>query len=136
MFRGVRVHAGRRRLVGLSYAERSNGRRVELSGRLHALRRLELLDRRLSVRTHDPVDGSGVIALIVQCMLRRTDQRLLVVGCALRCGLGRTHVQVPAVRERVVATLANVATELAERLAFDLGMTVPMPLPTASKAEA
>jgi catalase len=46
-----------------------------------------------------------------------------------------TRVQVPAVRERVVAMLANVATELAERLALDLGLAVPEPLPGSVAAE-
>jgi catalase len=44
-----------------------------------------------------------------------------------------TRVQTPAVRERVVALLANVDTGLAEALAADLGMMeVPAPLPTIS----
>ena len=42
-----------------------------------------------------------------------------------------TKVQTPAVRERVVAMLANVADELARRVARGLGMTVPAPLPRA-----
>jgi catalase len=44
-----------------------------------------------------------------------------------------TKVQVPSVRERVVAMLANVDTALAERLAADLGMEMPEPLPKISK---
>ncbi len=44
-----------------------------------------------------------------------------------------TKVQVPAVRERVVAMLANVDTELAESLAEELGMDMPKPLPRALK---
>ncbi|MDQ2643447.1 MAG: catalase [Myxococcota bacterium] len=40
-----------------------------------------------------------------------------------------TKVQVPAVRERVVAMLANVDTELARQLAAELGMEMPKPLP-------
>jgi catalase len=45
-----------------------------------------------------------------------------------------TKVQVPAVRERVVAMLANVASELAEKLAAEIGMAaVPEPLPKAMK---
>jgi catalase len=40
-----------------------------------------------------------------------------------------TKVQVPAVRQRVVAMLANVDAELAETLAAQLGMSVPEPLP-------
>jgi len=46
-----------------------------------------------------------------------------------------TKVQVPAIRERMVASLANVATELAERLALDLGMQVPAAMPRALEAE-
>jgi catalase len=42
-----------------------------------------------------------------------------------------TKVQVPAVRERVVAMIANVAEELAESVAQGLGMPVPPPLPKA-----
>ncbi|MFO1399166.1 MAG: catalase [Burkholderiales bacterium] len=42
-----------------------------------------------------------------------------------------TKVQVPAVRERMVASLANVDADLAERLARDLGMAVPAALPRA-----
>ena len=40
-----------------------------------------------------------------------------------------TRVQVPAVRERVVAMLANVADDLAEAVASGLGIPVPKPLP-------
>jgi catalase len=40
-----------------------------------------------------------------------------------------TRVQTPAVRERVVALLANVAPELAEAVASGLGIPVPEPLP-------
>jgi catalase len=42
-----------------------------------------------------------------------------------------TKVQVPAVRERVVAMIANVAKELAESVAQGLGMPMPAPLPKA-----
>lgn len=42
-----------------------------------------------------------------------------------------TKVMVPAVRQRVVAMLANVATELAQPLAESLGITMPKPLPKA-----
>jgi len=42
-----------------------------------------------------------------------------------------TRVQTPAVRQRVVAMLANVDTGLAEALAADLGMPMPEPLPRA-----
>jgi catalase len=44
-----------------------------------------------------------------------------------------TKVQVPAVRERVVAMLANVDTGLAKALARELGMALPKPLPKALK---
>jgi len=40
-----------------------------------------------------------------------------------------TRVQTPAVRERVVAQLANVALELAQQVAAGLGIDVPEPLP-------
>ena len=40
-----------------------------------------------------------------------------------------TRVQVPAVRERVVAMLANVADDLSEAVASGLGIQVPAPLP-------
>jgi catalase len=40
-----------------------------------------------------------------------------------------SRVQIPAVRERVVAMIANVAPELAERVAQGLGMETPAPLP-------
>lgn len=45
-----------------------------------------------------------------------------------------TRVQTPAVRERVVAQLANVATELASSVAVGLGIAVPEPLPRATSA--
>jgi catalase len=45
-----------------------------------------------------------------------------------------TKVQVPAVRERVVAMLANVDTGLAKALARELGMDMPKPLPKAVKS--
>jgi catalase len=44
-----------------------------------------------------------------------------------------SKVQTVAVRERVVAMLANVDTGLAETLARDLGMSLPKPLPRALK---
>ncbi|MFO0617731.1 MAG: catalase-related domain-containing protein [Polyangiaceae bacterium] len=43
-----------------------------------------------------------------------------------------SRVQVPAVRERMVASLANVDATLAEELASDLGIAVPEPLPRAA----
>ena len=42
-----------------------------------------------------------------------------------------TRVQVPAIRERVVAQLVNVARELAQGVADGLGMPLPKPLPVA-----
>jgi catalase len=42
-----------------------------------------------------------------------------------------TRVQIPAVRERVVAMLANVADALANSVAAGLGMSTPKPLPKA-----
>ena len=42
-----------------------------------------------------------------------------------------TKVQVPAIRKRMVASLANVADELVEGVAEGLGMEVPAPLPQA-----
>jgi catalase len=42
-----------------------------------------------------------------------------------------TKVQVPAVRQRMVASLANVADDLVGRVAEGLGMEVPEPLPRA-----
>ena len=47
-----------------------------------------------------------------------------------------TRVQVPAVRERVLALLANVDTTLAETVATGLGMEVPAPLPLATDSPA
>jgi catalase len=44
-----------------------------------------------------------------------------------------TKVQVPSIRERVVAMLANVDAVLAETLANALGMPLPAPLPRALK---
>ena len=44
-----------------------------------------------------------------------------------------TRVQTPAVRKRVVALLANVASELAKGVAKGLGMEMPEPLPKAIK---
>jgi catalase len=42
-----------------------------------------------------------------------------------------TRVQVPAIRERVVAQLRNVAEELAQGVADGLGIALPEPLPAA-----
>jgi catalase len=44
-----------------------------------------------------------------------------------------TKVQVPSIRERVVAMLANVDADLAKTLAGELGMPLPEPLPKALK---
>jgi catalase len=51
------------------------------------------------------------------------------IGNAFRFELSK--VTVPAIRERVVASLANASPELAARLAQDLGMALPAPLPKA-----
>jgi catalase len=45
-----------------------------------------------------------------------------------------TRVQTPAVRQRVLALLANVDSALAATVADGLGMTVPAPLPLATEA--
>jgi catalase len=45
-----------------------------------------------------------------------------------------TKVQVPAVRERVVAMLANVDQQFARTLAQELGMDLPEPMPLVSKS--
>jgi len=45
-----------------------------------------------------------------------------------------TRVQTPAVRERILALLANVDDGLAAKVAEGLGMEVPAPLPRASEA--
>ena len=42
-----------------------------------------------------------------------------------------TRLRVPAIRERVVASLANVDAELASTLARQLGMAMPSPMPRA-----
>jgi catalase len=44
-----------------------------------------------------------------------------------------TKVQTPAIRERVVAMLANVDRDLAKELARELGMDMPPPLPKAMR---
>ncbi len=44
-----------------------------------------------------------------------------------------TKVQVPAIRERVLAQLANVDRDLVSRVAEGLGMQVPQPLPLAGQ---
>ncbi|MET3394525.1 catalase [Variovorax sp. 1140] len=56
------------------------------------------------------------------------------IGNAFRFELSK--VTVPAVRERVVASLLNAAPELAQRLAQDLGMELPAPLPKALETPA
>ncbi len=45
-----------------------------------------------------------------------------------------TRVQTPAVRERILALLANVDADLVAKVAEGLGMDVPAPLPRASEA--
>ena len=44
-----------------------------------------------------------------------------------------TKVQVPAIRERMVSSLANVAKELARAVADGLGIEVPPPMPKAAR---
>jgi catalase len=56
------------------------------------------------------------------------------IGNAFRFELSK--VTVPAIRERVVASLLNAAPELAQRLAQDLGMALPAPLPPALETPA
>jgi catalase len=51
------------------------------------------------------------------------------IGNAFRFELSK--VTVPAIRERMVASLRNASPELAARLAQDLGMDLPAPLPKA-----
>jgi catalase len=51
------------------------------------------------------------------------------IGNAFRFELSK--VTVPAIRERVVASLLNAAPDLAARLAQDLGMDLPAPMPKA-----
>ncbi|QSI31054.1 catalase [Variovorax sp. RKNM96] len=51
------------------------------------------------------------------------------IGNAFRFELSK--VTVPAIRQRVVASLLNAAPDLAQRLAQDLGMELPAPLPKA-----
>jgi catalase len=47
-----------------------------------------------------------------------------------------SKLTVPAIRERMVASLANVARELAERVAQGLGIAMPSPLPRALERPA
>ena len=56
------------------------------------------------------------------------------IGNAFRFELSK--VTVPAIRERVVASLLNAVPEMAERLAADLGMDLPVPLPKALELPA
>jgi catalase len=51
------------------------------------------------------------------------------IGNAFRFELSK--VTVPAIRERMVASLLNAAPDLAARLAQDLGMDLPAPMPKA-----
>jgi catalase len=51
------------------------------------------------------------------------------IGNAFRFELSK--VTVPAIRERMVASLLNAAPDLATRLAQDLGMDLPAPMPKA-----
>ena len=56
------------------------------------------------------------------------------IGNAFRFELSK--VTVPAIRERVVATLLNAAPDLAARVAQDLGMELPAALPKALEVPA
>src|SRR5437762_4792872 len=68
--------AARRRLVGAARpvaldSERLHRPGVELSGRLHALRFLEIAKRLLGLRAHPAVNAAGIVALVLQRLLRR-----------------------------------------------------------------
>jgi catalase len=64
----------------------------------------------------------------------QTDVEKAHILRALRFEL--TRVQTPAVRERIVATMMNVSTQLGETLARELGMAEPpAPLPKALKVK-
>jgi catalase len=56
------------------------------------------------------------------------------IGNAFRFELSK--VTVPAIRQRVVASLLNAAPDLAQRVAQDLGMELPAPLPKALETPA
>ncbi len=56
------------------------------------------------------------------------------IGNAFRFELSK--VTVPAIRERVVSMLMNAAPDLAQRLAQDLGMELPAPMPKALETPA
>ncbi len=56
------------------------------------------------------------------------------IGNAFRFELSK--VTVPAIRQRVVASLLNAAPDLAQRVAQDLGMELPTPLPKALETPA
>jgi catalase len=64
----------------------------------------------------------------------QTETEKAHIGNAFRFELSK--VTVPAVRERVVASLLNAAPDLAQRLAQDLGMELPAPLPRALETPA
>ncbi|MFM9926027.1 catalase [Variovorax sp. H27-G14] len=64
----------------------------------------------------------------------QTEAEKAHIGNAFRFELSK--VTVPAVRERVVASLLNAAPDLAQRLAQDLGMDLPAPLPKALETPA
>jgi len=59
----------------------------------------------------------------------QTEAEQAHIGNAFRFELSK--VTVPAIRERVVASLLNASPQLAQRLAQDLGVTLPAPLPKA-----
>lgn len=64
----------------------------------------------------------------------QTETEKAHIGNAFRFELSK--VTVPSVRERVVASLLNAAPDLAQRLAQDLGMELPAPLPRALETPA
>ena len=64
----------------------------------------------------------------------QTEAEKAHIGNAFRFELSK--VTVPAIRERVVASLLNAAPDLAARIAQDLGMELPAPLPKALEVPA
>ncbi|CAA2110430.1 catalase [Variovorax paradoxus] len=64
----------------------------------------------------------------------QTEVEQVHIGNAFRFELSK--VTVPAIRERVVASLLNAVPELAQRLAQDLGMQLPAPMPKALETPA
>jgi catalase len=64
----------------------------------------------------------------------QTEAEQAHIGNAFRFELSK--VTVPAIRERVVASLLNAVPALAQRVAQDLGMALPAPLPKALETPA